>query len=101
MSLLAAGCQGLIVSLQTKPTWPSRLCAFLLPSLSCPYMDIPRIAICCRRTQQCHGGVYTLFFSRFFYNTTLIQIANIYSKVPEVQEKTRFFSTCYGNNVAA
>jgi len=34
MSLLAAGCQGLIVSLRMKPTLPSRLFASLLPSLS-------------------------------------------------------------------
>src|SRR5215467_10368270 len=33
MGLLVAGCQGLIVSLRTKPTLPSRLCVFLLPSL--------------------------------------------------------------------
>jgi len=34
MSLLAADCQGLIVSLRIKPTLPSRLFASLWPPLS-------------------------------------------------------------------
>src|SRR5215475_3385827 len=101
MSLLVAGCQGLIVSLRTKPTWPSRLCVFLLPSLSCPYIDVPRIAVCCSRTQQCHGGVCVPFFSRFLYQHHRYRLQIYTPKSLRCKKKTRFISSCYGGNITA